>query len=181
MTIRTTKFGGTDWVDGEILDAADLNDTFGVGAGLYLQTSHTITGSAAQDYEFSGLTGDYTYVLIVDSNNNAVGASAYYIYLNQDTTATNYYSQIGVAATSNNALICSANAGTDIFAELKIRKSISDTASVIGQCATSGSSLDNYSTSVFKTTATTDITHIKISASQATGLGVGTKLLLYRY
>ena len=28
MTIRTVKLGGTDWVDGTVLDAADLNDTF---------------------------------------------------------------------------------------------------------------------------------------------------------
>ena len=28
MTIRTTKLGGTDWVDGEIVYAEDLNDTF---------------------------------------------------------------------------------------------------------------------------------------------------------
>jgi len=28
MTIRTTKLGGTDWSDGEVLYAADMNDTF---------------------------------------------------------------------------------------------------------------------------------------------------------
>lgn len=29
MTIRTTYFGGTNWSDGQVLYAADLNDTFG--------------------------------------------------------------------------------------------------------------------------------------------------------
>ena len=29
MTVRTTDLGGTDWSDGEVLDAADQNDTFG--------------------------------------------------------------------------------------------------------------------------------------------------------
>lgn len=28
MTVKTTKFGGTDWIDGDILTSADLNDTF---------------------------------------------------------------------------------------------------------------------------------------------------------
>jgi len=27
MAIRTTQLGGTDWADGDILTAADLNDT----------------------------------------------------------------------------------------------------------------------------------------------------------
>jgi len=34
MTIRTVEFGSTDWVDGEILDAADLNETMNVSAQL---------------------------------------------------------------------------------------------------------------------------------------------------
>jgi len=43
MTIRTVKEGGTDWVDGTVLDSADLNDTFdskaGEGTGFASQTS----------------------------------------------------------------------------------------------------------------------------------------------
>ena len=27
MTVKLTCFGGTDWVDGDVLYAADLNDT----------------------------------------------------------------------------------------------------------------------------------------------------------
>lgn len=28
MTIRTSALGGTDWIDGDVLVAEDLNDTF---------------------------------------------------------------------------------------------------------------------------------------------------------
>jgi len=33
MTVRTTKLGGTDWVDGTVLTAADLNDTYAANDG----------------------------------------------------------------------------------------------------------------------------------------------------
>jgi len=34
MAIKNTLLGGTDWIDGEVLYAADLNDTFDEVANL---------------------------------------------------------------------------------------------------------------------------------------------------
>jgi len=47
MTNKNTALGGTDWVDGEILYAADLNDTFDVltnGAPLYIDITNNRLG-----------------------------------------------------------------------------------------------------------------------------------------
>src|SRR3990167_1198391 len=44
MTIRTTKLGGTNWTDGEVLYAADLNDTFGAaGQIIAVESGEDIT------------------------------------------------------------------------------------------------------------------------------------------
>jgi len=48
MTIKNTKLGGTDWIDGDILYAADLNDTVDavgfVPVGAILPWAKSLTG-----------------------------------------------------------------------------------------------------------------------------------------
>lgn len=63
MTVRTVRFGGTDWADGTVLSAADLNDTFGkvshidLGGGTI--TVATDTTTADTDYfDISIAAGD---------------------------------------------------------------------------------------------------------------------------
>jgi len=41
MAIKNTDLGGTDWSDGEVLDAADLNDTF--DAVVFTRQKETLT------------------------------------------------------------------------------------------------------------------------------------------
>ena len=56
MTIRNTNLGGTDWSDGEVLDAADLNDTFdALVYGVKVDQIYTDTGF---DVAVSGASQD---------------------------------------------------------------------------------------------------------------------------
>jgi len=58
MTVKTAHFSGTDWSDGDVLFAADLNDTFGeVGAmGLASGTITLQTTTTAYDVDFADVS-----------------------------------------------------------------------------------------------------------------------------
>ena len=43
MAIKNTNLGGTDWADGETLEAADLNDTFDAAVPIGANTNPTIS------------------------------------------------------------------------------------------------------------------------------------------
>jgi len=72
LSTRTTKLGGTDWSDGEVLYAADLNDTlesFPVIAEIYTGNGFDSTGvGSSNNYELTAITaselGQSTYLKI---------------------------------------------------------------------------------------------------------------------
>ncbi len=63
MSIRNTKLGGTDWTNGEVLEADDINDTFNasgseifeVYTGTGFDSSQTGAGTDEEDHELTAI------------------------------------------------------------------------------------------------------------------------------
>ena len=61
MTVKTVVFGGTDWVDGDVLFSADQNDTFGVASSIHRKRFSQLTELGCTSNTYQDVTnGSFT-------------------------------------------------------------------------------------------------------------------------
>lgn len=158
---------------------------------LELLADYTVSGSAITSYTFSGLklNADEEVVLVSDVVNPTASLSVISLYFNGNTTATNYYRQAlyadnttvgGVRA--NNAEIETVTNGTRSFISsyLKLTNNgyMTFQSSVMRQYGTSSMlMLEFKGTSTF---TLSQITSLTITASVASGIGIGSRFQLYK-
>lgn len=76
MAVKNTKLGGTDWVDGDILYAADQNDTFDAAVKPLISGTGNASGSTllATFTAISGQFGGSEQIGIIWSQQNPTGS-----------------------------------------------------------------------------------------------------------
>lgn len=173
----------------EITDATIAPVDVGVGF-MTLVEQETLT-SAATDVTFSGLdidTDDH-YILIIRWKNGASGSSELNLFINGDTTLTNYYSQkneangAGVtAARTNDSRIAQVSAANlNSFMLLEISLDPDDYVRAFARDMREGSSLPLLVMRFITKVATVaNITSITVNCSQANHLAIGTSIGLYK-
>jgi len=158
--------------------------------GTELLAEHEVTGSSVTSVDFSGLdiTAHNSYRIEIDAVNPQASAADYYLFINGDTTTTNYYSQLmsangtTFAGARTNFPACmiplaSGTATTTIFLSMDG----SGYPRAISNCSSySPSAIRGLFYSIAKTATVTNITQITITASVASAIGVGSKLRIYR-
>lgn len=154
---------------------------------LELISTITISGVDTNTATFTGLTGDNTYLIIASILNNSITAN-YSIYINADTTATNYYTQSFVAddaaiagAVSNASYVGNILQVDSSLIQIIITNPINKKVKMSSICSgCEAGDIKTITYSVVKTTDTTEINTINLLASQAAGLAVGSKISLYK-
>jgi len=189
MVISNTTFGGVDWPAGTALASADLNDTFDA-VGLSKISSTTISGSDVTSVDFTSLDidTDGIYVLIIEMQEATGNAIDLSIYINDDTTATNYYRQYVNASNSslasdrtNEAIFGAQAANESGFYYLKVFR-VKPQGFFFAQCqSTKGASAAIQTRNATVTRyVDANITKITITASTASSIKIGSVLSLYR-
>lgn len=125
MAIKITDFGGTDWNDGEVLNADDLIDTIKVSSTKILETytgtdfntyysSPTTSGSQTNDYELTEITSseltsrEYVEIFITASQSTSAKDGA-------DATANIkiYSKEVGGVYSEKDSYSISSSSGYD--------------------------------------------------------------------
>lgn len=104
MSNRNTSLGGTDWIDGETLDAADLNDTFDatiIRADRYLTYLKTVSDATQYSTTSSALSEVKTYT-ITGANGGLLKTFAMQSTLDNTGGDLNEYVRIGIEITGTN-------------------------------------------------------------------------------
>lgn len=145
-----------------------------------------ILTSPATTFDFTGLTGDYWYLMLCDLKENNAGTSVVSLYVNNDTTATNYYQQqfqatagaSGMSRTNDAQVVYVTQNDTGI-AEIWIKK---DTGGFFS--ALSHANMDNAAAVAImdfylkKTATITDITRLTLVSQR--NLSTNSNVRLYR-
>jgi len=148
-----------------------------------------VTGAAVTSITVTGLDLDdaKAYVLLFKVTNPTASASAYSLFLNNDTTATNYYRQFlygaGTAISArrdNNAAVWSADPGEETIGWFLM---IRDPAGLV-----KGISLDTrrdpaWIWGAFQNygwVTTANVTRIDIVASITDAIGIGSKVIMFK-
>lgn len=158
-------------------------------SAFQLVAEDTVSGSAATTVTFTGLdiNSDEHYILLYRITNTATG-SWISLYVNNDTTATNYYSQtVDVNATTftgsrNNApYIGNINASDEGVGIVNIFRDVSGYFKFASDVVWhTGASVSNLNFRGSKTATVTNITQLDITASTANALGINSTFKLYR-
>ena len=150
-----------------------------------------VTGSAVTSIDFTGLTldSDDELILVSDIVNDSGSTSAYSLYVNNDTTATNYYVQslyststTNTAARTNNSVYATVETSDKLLAETILKLTASSyfiyQSNIVRRYGASDVSLqDIYCT---KTATISSITQLTVSASVASSIGIGSKFWLFK-
>jgi len=163
-----------------------MGQVFGTVGRLQLIETKTLTVAGAT-FDFTGLSGQKRYMIVGEVENDTANQAFISMYLNNDTTATNYYSQVlianaaGISSIRNNNAaigIMGAAAISPAFFSCMIQKNIDNYV----QYATisnmfQGATLQNRQFMVSKTGTIAEITQITISAAE--NMKIGSKVSLY--
>ena len=140
--------------------------------------------------DFTGLDGNsaWFYRLFASIKNPSGSDSTYYIYVNGDTTNTNYYNQFlqanGTTVNANRQnlpAIGAINSGYGGLFNVSITKDPDGYFrfySAINR--ESGSGIKNLSRSGIKTATITNITSLRVQAETSNAIGAGSKLILFK-
>jgi len=143
------------------------------------------------DYvEFTGLdiNSDKAYVIFMFVKNPTSSSCSYQIFINGDTTSTNYYKQYAKASgtsiagdRTNDSIMATINAGATMVAVIYVMLDIDGYSRVIfiGN-RQAPDSVEIIITNVAKNTTETNITSIRIAVDVAGGIGAGSKFILAR-
>jgi len=140
--------------------------------------------------DFTGLDGDsdWFYMLICTFKNPATSSCNYYIFVNGDTTTSNYYAQwirgSGTTTESNRAnspRFAQAVANNRCMAHTIMGRDGDGYFRAEGQFTMyQGSSVEAFLTSVSKSATTSNITSLRVQASVSNGIGADSKLILFK-
>jgi len=100
MAIINTQLGGTDAQDDDVLDAADLNDTFDACNDRYIDSGTAYSTSASGEAEIAQAT--MAADTLVNGNKLLVTASGYCWRTDSNTAAITVKCRVGTDATGTN-------------------------------------------------------------------------------
>ena len=152
-----------------------------LGAGFALVASGTF---AAGTLDFTGLSGNYNYMLVLQINGAGAGGAT--IELNADSTTTNYYNQylsftgaaVSTGASNNNSLLHAENGGGYWTVDVGIDYASHPCYHSKGNVSLSTPIVQEYFGARTASTAT-EITEIKVIQSGTTITGTGKLYRLY--
>jgi len=151
-----------------------------------LQHIETITLTAAgTTFDFTGLSGQKRYILLFEGDNNTASNALCSLYINNDTTPTNYYSQYVYAshttiagARVNTAQIVSILSSAPSVAQILIQKTIDNfVICTVQNPRGTAAAIQFYSLTMQKTAAVAEITQLTFVSQQ--NMKIGSKLSLY--
>ena len=150
----------------------------------------TVSGSAVSYIDITGLsiTDDNEYLLTATFENTSATDSKVFMFVNGNTTNTNYYSQ---TITANTSTLTSSRGNESVFSGCNTGKASYCVANIFvtngnrfvcqGHTARNLDSailiLDRYATSTFDVST---ITSIRVQSEITNALGVGTRIRLYK-
>lgn len=143
------------------------------------------------DYvDFTGLdiNSDWFYKILTTIKNPTASYTYYSINVEGDYTSTNYYGQYllgnGTSASAdrgNAAVFCSIESGDRFLSQVSISKDPDGYFRAFSVSSrNSGSSVKIESRAIVKTATVSNITQIRIQASETGGIGAGSKFILLR-
>lgn len=161
-----------------------------LGTANSLLAEYEVTGSPASSIDITGLdlNTHKSYRLEIEFINATAGSVSIYAYVNNDTTATNYYMQY-VYRSASAAAAANRNNNPDILTTGANGRtsSVGFVQMVDGYTTIISHNTDNIGTSVaFKqqnlahTVQQSNLTQLTLTATVASSLGVGTKVRIYR-
>jgi hypothetical protein len=138
----------------------------------------TLTGNAST-ITFSNLNMDGVagYYFLIHTVSNVTGTNDVSLFFNGDTTATNYYTDVGA---DNNAIILVddssvTGSGFNLMGNLLCSKlSGRQPATNVGVFAVAGNKTQH------RWTSTANVTSMTLSSSSVNGFGIGSKFTLYK-
>jgi hypothetical protein len=148
-----------------------------------------VTGSAVTTLDVSGLdiNAHNSYRIELETIDGSAGAHSVYMTVQGDHTLTNYYSQklIGSASTpsasrANDPGISTTGASSVGYSLISLARVNGFPSAVANALQDSGSLITSRDFRWGKTATVTNITSLRFTASNANGLGVGTKVRIYR-
>lgn len=164
--------------------------TFGdMNKGLRLVSTQILTANATY-FEFTGLKGDYTYLLIHEAKYNIAGAKDIDIRINGDDTQTNYNTQIfkvddAVVSSfrSNQNTVLKGDVGGYSFDRLWINKGQDGKTRISSEMNNNiaGSGVVMQQRFCLHDTVITEITSIKLIINVANGYATGSRFRLYKF
>jgi hypothetical protein len=168
---------------GTTIEESELN------VDVKMLVGEKVITSASQQEDFTSLDIDThgVYVLEMALVNDSGGAIDYYLCVNDDVTATNYYSQSGYdenastgAVRANTPSIYNLGNNDRGYCHAKIML-VEDYMHAISICnGETGANVVMRHQAVQKVATVTNITKINIRASAANGIGVGSVLRLFK-
>lgn len=158
------------------------------GAGSLL-ASYTVAGSAVTSIDFTGLdiTTHKSYRIEAELSNATADAAEISLFINNDTTTTDYYSQWASDIDTTQA---AARVNKPEFAELPASSGVSSVgyvkktggyASYQGNnLQSTGSGVKSTRAAISKTATVTNITQLTFTSSVASSIAVGSTIRIYR-
>ena len=149
----------------------------------------TVAGAAAAAFDFTSLSGDYIYYLDLDILNAIAAGKDLHCYINNDTTATNYYCEVQAAALAvvsaanvNEPRIGGLNSSDYNYTKVKILRNNGGYPVAIAESARGSSTgLQLFGACVLKTGTVAGITQITVKAHDASSaFAIGSTANLYR-
>lgn len=149
---------------------------------------YEVTGSAVTSIDFTGLdiNAHKSYRIELEAIDGATGSDIS-LYVNGDTTATNYYHQYiyanGASVSSgraNNPTVVAIISGTNSSSVINVLR-VNGYPHILSLINRSGSStIELIQRTIQKTGTVTNITQLTFTSNVANGIGVGTKVRIYR-
>jgi hypothetical protein len=166
-------------------------DASGGSQEWVLVAEETVTGSDQQSIDFTGLDSDTdgNYLILINKvNGNASSSSNVSTFINNDTTATNYYSQYNAsnnttisAARQNAAYSFGVPAGSSGSIWMWVMHDGADYARVISNGSIKSPSSVEIEFRCNSTAGTvTNITRITLQSDRADGWGVGSNVQIFK-
>ena len=188
---------GTNWVrlapgtSGQFLktQGAAANPVWTAVPTPALSLVETITlTEAGTTFDFTGLdiNTDGKYMILFEIQNNTASDALLYLYVNNDTTTTNYYSQYFRAnnaslgsGRANNAQIAFYYASKEAFGEIKISLTPNNYVhAIMHQLDNRGSAISKFDIVLTKVATVANITQLTFVGTQV--LAIGSKVSLYK-
>jgi len=169
---------------------SEIADAVNVAANVMEKIAEVEVSSDTDYVEFTGLDGNsaWFYVLFASIKNPTSNNSEYYLFVNEDTTTTNYYTQSIYAngttiATTNVNLprLGHCTSGKSLIANVTISKDAADYFRAISLCnRESPTNLYPHLNFIAKSATITNITSLRIQAETASAIGAGSKFILFK-
>lgn len=163
-----------------------VNGSSIISGALFAES--VVSGAAVTTLTISDLdiNTHKSYRIEIEVVNTSGSTSDYSLYVNGDTTATNYYRQnLDSASTTNagtrqnTALLLSLTAGMSMILAGNLMSTNSYLrGTFLGTRYTTGITVDTIG--YYKTATITNLTSVTLSASVASSIGIGSKIRIYR-